>query len=306
MLDPSNQVAKRGLARLSLEHYQADADQPFDQTISQLYVEALREMRKERFVEALAKLEEGLKLNPTQIQVKRLKAEVETQALIQAGERDAAALCEAGRSLLAENSYLEAKGAFERALGVDPSADCAKQGLQAHASAAKPYASGLNEKALKLEKLGLHDQAEGLFAQVLDLFPDTKSAQEGLKRAASNSRNLKQQGKLQEEARQWYNQGVEAWEAGRLADAASAFKQVLQRQPDDKEADLALTKVQQRLDTQLSKYAQEAVRLYEKGKELEERGQLEEAHASYQKAAARDSTYGAALEAAARLEAELK
>ena len=56
--------AKAGLAKLAFESYKKDSDQPFDSSVEELYAAALREARKEHFVEAQKKLEEALSLNP--------------------------------------------------------------------------------------------------------------------------------------------------------------------------------------------------------------------------------------------------
>ncbi|HTB33865.1 MAG TPA: hypothetical protein VK842_03315, partial [bacterium] len=57
VLKPGLAEAQEGLARLQREAYHHDADQPFDQSVGDLYDAALREMRKGRLVEARQKLD---------------------------------------------------------------------------------------------------------------------------------------------------------------------------------------------------------------------------------------------------------
>ena len=139
----------------------------------------------------------------------------------------------------------------------------------------------------------------------MDLLPSNTEARKGLARCALGAREKRAAAERRTKATRWYNLGVSAWEAGRLADAAAAFKKVGKINPADKDAGLALEKVQARMDAHAGEDAREAGRLFHQGKELEKRGQLEEALGLFRKALVRDPSHADAIKSASRLEGEL-
>jgi tetratricopeptide (TPR) repeat protein len=305
-LQPAEKEASEGLARLEREAYHRDPDQPFDQSVADLYDAGMREARKSRLVEAKRKLDEALALNPMQAQVKAAIAGLAPGAQQQQAGRDAEQWVLDGQTALKESDWAKAGAAFQQALKQAPSLGAAKDGL------AQVRARGAAEaqKALKAGQEALSqshwDEAEKQFSLALAMDPEMTEAQSGKQAAQQKAVQAKSSASQRREADKLYNAGVEAWGTGDLGLAASRFRDVLKLAPGDAEAQKALSAVRRKLDERVEKDRTDAVHLVEEGRTLETRGAPEEALKRYQRALAKDPAQSEAAQAQTRLLAELK
>ena len=306
LLAPQDKEAAEGLARLEHEAYHRDADQPFDQSVADLYDAGLREARKGRLVEAKAKLDQALALNPTQPQVKDALANLTPGALEQQAGRDAEQWVLDGQSALKGEDWAKAGHAFQEALKQAPSLNAAKAGLaivKARGSEQAKRAMAAGQQALDQ---GRWDDAERQFSLALALDPDQEGAVEGKQAALNKAAKAKSRAQQSQEADKLYNAGVEAWSAGDLGLAASRFRDVLKLAPDDAEAQKALMAVRRKLDERAEKDRLDAVHLVEEARNLENRGAPEEALKRYERALVKDPSQGEAAKGKERLLAALK
>jgi tetratricopeptide (TPR) repeat protein len=305
-LRSSEKDAAEGLGRLDRELYHRDADQPFDQSVFDLYDAGMREARKGRLVEAKRKLDEALALNPTQPQVKAALAGLAPGAQQQQAGRDAEQWVVEGQTALKDNDWAKAGTAFQQALKQAPSLGAAREGL----AEVRARGSVQAQKALKAgqEALAqsLWDEAEKQFSLALAVDPELAEAQSGKQAALQKAVQAKSSASQRREADRLYNAGVEAWGSGDLGLAASRFRDVLKLAPEDAEAQKALAAVRKKLDERVEKDRADAVRLVEEGRTLETRGAPEEALKRYQRALAKDPAQAEAAQAQTRLLAEMK
>jgi tetratricopeptide (TPR) repeat protein len=305
-LRPGEKEAEAGLARLEAEAYHRDADQPFDQSVADLYEAALRESRKGRLLEARRKLEDALALNPTQPQVKAALAGLETGAQQQQEHQDAEALVLAGRQALKDHDLAAAGRAFQQALVQAPTLVSAQQGLAEVRTLGGKEARAALKKGQQALDQGDWTEAEAQFnlAQALD--PVLEDARSGLQAARAKSKKARNAAEQRREADRLYNAGVEAWSAGDLGAAAGHFREVLRVDPQDAEATAALQAVRRKLDERAEKDRLDAVRLLEEGRTLEGRGAPEQALERYGRALAKDPALAEAGQAVKRLQGELQ
>lgn len=287
-VDAAQAQALQGLETLKQEAYRRDKDQPFDQSVAELYEAGLREMRKGRMVEARRKLEDAKALNPAQPQVLQALQWVAAGAESEQGGRDAESLVLEGRRLAADGQDDKAAAAFSAALQASPGMGSAEQGLKQirQRNAAKVEAAlAQGQAGLKAKDWA---QAEQGFALALSLAPQDAAAQSGLAEARSQREGERSLASKRREADRLYNAGIEAWQASDLALAASRFRETLRVAPDDAEAAQALQGVQRKLDERAAKDRLDAAQLLKEGRTLESRGALDEASRRFERALAKD------------------
>lgn len=305
-LQPEQADALAGLKRLDEEAYVRDADQPFDKAVSDLYDQGLREMRKGRLVEARAKLEEARALNPAQPQLLRALAWVANGADEQQSGRDAESLVLEGQRRFAEGEDAKAAAAFSAALTASPGLQAAAKGLELVG------ARNLDkvEAALVKARAAVADKdwarAQQSFELALALDPAQAEAKQGLSLVKAQEAGQANAAAQRREADRLYNAGVEAWQAGDLALAATQFRETLAVSPEDKEAAQALAAVRKKLDERADKDRSDAARLLAEGRGLEDKGALDEALRRYERALAKDPALAEAAQAKAGLEKKLK
>lgn len=306
LVDPQDKEAGEGLARLGHEAYHRDADQPFDQSVADLYDAGLREARKGRLVEAKAKLDQALALNPTQPQVKDALAGLAPGALEQQAGRDAEQWVLDGQAALKAGDWATAGHAFQEALKQAPHLNAAKTGLAVVKARGSEQAKRAMDAGRQALDQGRWDDAGRQFSLALALDPEQEGAAEGKQAALNKAAKAKSRAQQSQEADRCYNAGVEAWSAGDLGLAASRFRDVLKLAPDDAEASQALNAVRRKLDERAEKDRTDAIHLVEEARNLENRGAPEEALKRYERALAKDPGQGEAAKAKERLLAELK
>ena len=305
-LQPGEKEATEGLARLEKEAYHKDADQPFDQSVADLYDAGLREARKGRLVEAKRKLDDALALNPMQPQVKALRQSLAEGAQDQQASLDAEEWVRSGQSALKEGDWGKAGAAFQQALKQAPSLSAAKEGLALVKARSGEQAQKALRSGQKALDEGRFEDAEKQFSLALAMDPELAAAQAGKQAALQRSSQAKNQASQRREADKLYNAGVEAWSAGDLGLAASRFRDVLKIDEKDPEALKALQAVRRKLDERADKDRLDASRLVEEGRTLETRGAPEEALKRYERALTKDPAQAEAAKAKERLLAELK
>ena len=305
-LQPGEKEATEGLARLEQEAYHKDADQPFDQSVADLYDACLREARKGRLVEAKRKLDDALALNPMQPQVKALRQSLAEGAQDQQANLDAEEWVHSGQSALKEGDWGKAGAAFQQALKQAPSLGAAKEGLALVKARSGEQAQKALRSGQKALDEGRWDDAEKQFSLAVAMDPELLAAQAGKQAALQRSSQAKNQASQRREADKLYNAGVEAWSAGDLGLAASRFRDVLKIDEKDPEALKALQAVRRKLDERADKDRLDASRLVEEGRTLETRGAPEEALKRYERALTKDPGQAEAAKAKERLLAELK
>jgi tetratricopeptide (TPR) repeat protein len=305
-LDPAAPGAAAGLARLEAEAYQRDPDRPFDAAVAELYTQAMREVRKGRLLEARRKLEEARVLSPLQPQVLAALERVREGAGAQQAERDAADLLNRGNERLRAGDDAAAAAAFRAALEAKPGLREAEAGLDEIRRRNEAALRVRLDRAARARAAEDWESASREWEAVLALDPVNAAAQEGLREAARRRQNRLLEAQRRREADRLYNAGVDAWQAGDLAGAATQFRLCLALLPGDVEAQRALQSVLKRLDERSAKDRRDAALLLEEGRRLEERGALEEALRSYERALAKDPALNAAAEARQKLEKRLK
>jgi tetratricopeptide (TPR) repeat protein len=266
----------------------------------------MRELRKDRMVEARRKLAEAKALNPMQAQVLRALGLVAEGAAKQQSGRDAEALVLDGQRLSAEGEDAKAAAAFAAALQASPGLKAAEEGLslvQARNAAKVQAACDKGSAAL-----GRRDwsAAEDAYTLALSLDPRHAGAQSGQAKARAAQADERGLASQRREADRLYNSGVEAWQGGNLALAASRFRETLAVAPGDAEAAKALQAVRRKLDERAEKDRQDAAALLAEGRTLEQRGALDEALRRYERAAAKDPGLAEAAKAKSSLEKKVK
>lgn len=306
LLAPADKEATEGLARVEREAYHRDSDQPFDQSVADLYDAGMREARKGRLVEAKAKLDQALALNPMQAQVKDALAALAPAAQEQQAGRDAEQWVLDGQAALKAEDWAKAGKAFQEALKQAPNLSAAQSGL----AVVKARGAAQAKRAMDAGRAALDearwDDAERQFSLALALNPEQEGAVEGKQAALNRAAKAKNRAQQSQEADKLYNAGVEAWSAGDLGLAASRFRDVLKISPEDAEAQKALVAVRRKLDERAEKDRLDAVHLVEEARNLESRGAPEEALRRYERALAKDPSQSEAAKAKERLLAELK
>lgn len=306
LLDPAQAEAREGLQRLEREAYAFDADQPFDKAVADLYHEGLREARKGRLVEARRKLDEAKALNPAQPQVLAALARVAEGAQTQQSGRDAESLVLEGQRRLAEGEDAKAAAAFSAALAASPGLRAAESGLaQVRERNAAKVGAAAEQGSAALQAQDWAGAAQR-FEYALSLDPSHSAAKQGLEQARAQQQSRRSAASQRREADRLYNAGVDAWQAGDLALAATRFREALGVSPQDAEASKALFAVRKKLEERADKDRADAGRLLEEGRTLEERGALDEALRRYQRALAKDPGLSEALQASQSLEKRLK
>jgi hypothetical protein len=305
-LKPGQPEAEEGLARLQREAYHHDPDQPFDQSVGDLYDAALREMRKGRLVEARQKLDNARSLNPVQAQVALALGWVQGQAQVQQQSRDAQSLLAEGQRRLADNSDARAAAAFSAALQAQPDLAEARQGLdlirQRNADKVQAALQQGRAAAAKQDWAG----ADRSYSLALSLSPDDADAKAGQAQAEGELDRARQAAARRKAADEAYNKGVEAWQAGDLGAAAVDFKETLRVDPQDREAAKALASVQSKLEAASDQDNAKARDLLKEGRRLEAEGALDEALKRYQRAAAADPGLSPAAQARDDLQKRMK
>ena len=305
-LVPTQDEAVAGLKRMDQEAYKRDADQPFDQSVADLYDAGLREMRKGRLLEARHKLEDAKALNPAQAQVLRALGMVAAGAADQKQGRDAESLVLDGQRFAADGEDAKAAAAFAAALQASPGLQAAEQGLtlvQGRNSAKVQAACAKGAAALQRKDW---DAAEQAYSLALSLDPRHQGAKDGHEQAKAHLADQRGLASRRRDADRLYNSGVEAWQGGDLAMAASRFRETLTVAPDDVEATKALQAVRRKLDERAGKDRTDAAALLAEGRTLEQRGALDEALQRYGRAFAKDPGLAEAAEAKSSLEKKVK
>jgi hypothetical protein len=305
-LKPGLVEAEEGLQRLQREAYHHDPDQPFDQSVGDLYDAALREMRKGRLVEARQKLENARSLNPVQGQVLQAMGWIQGQASVQQQSRDAQSYLAEGQRRLADGSDIKAAAAFSAALQAQPDLAEARQGLDLvrkrnHDKVQAALAQGRAAAAKK--DWAAADKAYGL---ALSLAPEDAEAKAGQSQADGELEDARQAAARRKAADQSYNNGVEAWQAGDLGAAAVDFRETLRVDPQDQEAAKALASVQAKLEASSDQDRAKARSLLAEGRRLETEGALDEALKRYQRSAAADPGLTPAAQALDSLQKRMK
>ncbi len=298
LLDQGNAEATEGLARMAAEKYRGDPDQPFDSSVHEFYDAALREARKDRFVEAQKKLENALALNPTQEQCKALLARIRSGAFVQ---RDDAAMAQGlqdAQDAMSARDWIKARLALEKASKTRPEdpgllkAWGEWKALILHdIQEAKDLAAKAPDETLRVKK----------YKEVLAIDPQDAEAREELEDAELRQRSSRSEARSQKRADSFYAKGMDAWQAGRLADAADFFKRSLAIRPGDPETQKALEGLRAKLAGQAEKDAASSAALMVTARDLEAKGNLKEASDAYERAAAKDGGNAEARESAARL-----
>jgi Tfp pilus assembly protein PilF len=305
-LKPGLAEAEEGLARLQREAYHHDPDQPFDQSVGDLYDAALREMRKGRLVEARQKLENARALNPVQAQVLQAMGWIQGQASVQQQSRDAQSLLAEGQRRLADGSDAKAAAAFSAALQAQPDLAEARKGLEEirKRNSDKVQAALAQGRAAVAKKDWA--AADKAYSLALSLAPEDADAKAGQSQASAELENARQAAARRKAADLSYNNGVEAWQAGDLGAAAVDFRETLRADPQDQEAAKALASVQAKLEASVDQDRAKARGLLAEGRRLETEGALEEALKRYQRAAAADPGLTPAAQALDSLQKRMK
>ena len=305
-LKPGLAEAEEGLARLQREAYHHDPDQPFDQSVGDLYDAALREMRKGRQVEARQKLENARSLNPVQAQVLQAMGWIQGQASVQQQSRDAQSYLAEGQRRLADGSDAKAAAAFSAALQAQPDLAEARRGLEEirKRNNDKVQAALAQGRAAVAKKDWA--AADRAYSLALSLAPEDADAKAGQSQAGGELENARQAAVRRKAADQAYNNGVEAWQAGDLGAAAVDFRDTLRVDPQDKEAAKALASVQAKLEASSDQDRARARSLLAEGRKLETQGALDEALKRYQRAAAADPGLTPAAQALDSLQKRMK
>jgi Tfp pilus assembly protein PilF len=305
-LRPGQPEAVEGLARLQREAYHHDPDQPFDQSVGDLYDAALREMRKGRLVEARQKLDNARSLNPVQAQVIQALGWIQGQAQVQQQGRDAESLLAEGQRRLADHSDAKAAAAFSAALQAQPGLAEARQGLdEIRRRNADKVQAALAQGAAAAAKKDW-PAADQSYSLALSLSPDDPAAKAGQALAEGELEKARQASVRRKAADEAYNHGVEAWQAGDLGAAAVDFKETLRVDPQDAEAAKALASVQAKLEASSDLDRAKARDLLKEGRRLETEGALDEALKRYERAAAADPGLTPAAQALDGLQKRMK
>jgi tetratricopeptide (TPR) repeat protein len=303
---PDQAEALAGLKRLDDEAYHRDADQPFDHAVADLYEAALREVRKGRLVEARKKLEEARALNPAQPQLLRALGWVAAGAEQEQAGRDAQSLVLEGQRRAAEGEDAKAAAAFSAALQASPGLQAAQAGLDQVRERNRGKVEALLKKAASASASGDWSGTAQAAELALALDPANTAAKESLAQAKAKQAGQRDAAAQRREADRLYNGGVEAWQAGDLALAASRFRETLTVSPEDKEAAQALQAVQRKLEERADKDRADAAQLLKEGRRYEGLGALEQALQAYERALAKDPALAEAAEAKSGLEKRLK
>jgi tetratricopeptide (TPR) repeat protein len=304
-LVPGNAEARAGLQRIEDEAYRHDADQPFDRAVADLYEEGMREMRKGRLVEARRKFDEAKALNPAQPQLLRALGAVAEGAQRQQGSRDAASLVLEGQRHAAAQDDAKAAAAFSAALEASPGLQAAQAGLDQVRRRNRQRVAGAIKQGEQALQSRAWDAAQRHFELALSLDPAEPQARQGLALARARQQSLRSAAAQRREADAHYNAGVDAWQAGDLAQAAVRFRDALAVLPEDAEAAKALAAVRKKLEERADKDRQDAVRLLDEGRTLEGRGALDEALRRYERALAKDPGLAPAADARQGLQQRL-
>ena len=298
-LRPDQAEARQGLDRLRTEAFHHDPDQPFDKSVGDLYDAALREMRKGRLVEARQRLDDALALNPVQTQVQQALGWVEAGAQAQQGGRDAKAWLAEGRRLAGAGEDAKAAAALKSALDEEPGLAEAQALLGQVTLRNQAKVASLLKRAGAAAKAQDWAGAEQAYGLALGLDPRNEAALAG-REAARRARDGRRS------ADSLYNQGVDAWQAGDLAGAASRVREALRVQPGDAESAKALEAVQSKLEQHSEQGRRLAAADLADATRLEGSGALDQALRLYQRAATADPGLAPAAEGARRLEKRMK
>ena len=274
--------------------------------MADLYDAGQRQARKGHLVEAKKKFDEALALNPTQAQVKAAVLALAHGAQQQQAGRDAEQWVLDGQAALKVSDWAKAGAAFQQALAQAPDLKSAREGLievRTRGSLQAHKALKAGQDALALNRW---DEAEKQFSLALAMDPDLTEAHSGKQTALQKASQAKNKAGQRREADRLYNAGVEAWGSGDLGLAASRFREVLNLDADDPEAQKALQSVRRKLDERVEKDRVDGARLVEEGRTLETRGAPEEALKRYERALIKDPAQAEAAKAKERLLVELK
>jgi tetratricopeptide (TPR) repeat protein len=304
-VDPSSAEAEDWLAKVQSERFQHDADQPFDSAVADIFEAALKLARQGRADDAVQKLCEALKLNPSQPQVLEQMERLKGQASEQRKARSAAELCQRGAKAMAAGDLVEAFSDYQQAVAAAPKDPVARGGLDAVRGKAQPLALARCKAGSQALAQGKPEAALIAFRQAADLDPELEQARQGLQRARSLAEGQERSQAQGQDLKALLGQGRQALAAEDADQAERSFSKALALEPGSAEASRGLEKARQMIKGRQSQDRQAAAELMAQASRLEEQGALEEALALAQKALARDPQCAGAKELASRLTSQL-
>lgn len=200
--------------------------------------------------------------------------------------------------------------------------------------ASRPYdgiVAGLYAEALRDREAGRFTQAAEKLSQALGLSPGqpqiSRLLAEMTRRSASQPKQLSAQelvlqgeallaskklgdqaalSRRQEQARQWYNRGVDAWQSGEDFKARRHFARALKLKPRDPDTLQAIRKIDQKLADQKKGRQKEVGGLIKEARRLEGLGALEQALKLWDKVLFIDAGNPAALQARENLARQVR
>lgn len=305
-LDPQNQSALAGLQKLQTEIYLARSDAPFDATVGTLFREGLRELRQERWAEAELKLNEALRLNPEQDQVKAFLAVARSSR--QQADRAANLKQIKSQALAAEqgSDWSRSLKHWREALKLAPADAEAASGTARALAQLAPWIEAQLTKGEKAMAQHQWSQAEAVFAEVLAVSPDTTQAQAGLAACQKARSAAAQHVQARATSSQWFDQGALCYREGDLGGAVSAWTAACAANPKDTESQEWLARAQKELAQAAVRDRKRAEARYADGLAAYQRGELDAAVAAWKEALVLDPAHEKARANLTRVQAELK
>ncbi len=281
-LDPGQDLARAGLARLAEEVYQEDADRPFDHMTRELYQEGLRAYRLQAWAQAEVKLAEAAKLNPGQPQVKqyleRTRHELEQVRAREQGSR----LAEQARQAETAGDWFAAYGLWTRAGALTPPPAAAAEGQRRTQPKAEDLARKILKQAAQDLRQGRIPAAQAAYARVLTAFPQEPEAVRGAAQARAALQSRGREEKAKSETRQFVQSGETCYRQGDYAGAQRAWEKAAAADPGNPELRQLVERARRQQAEVTAQNRRRAQARYEDGLAAYQRGELDEALAAWQ------------------------
>lgn len=276
-LDPVNQGARQGMARLEDETYRKDLERSFDLMTEDLYEQGMHHFRKEDWESAFTKLSEAGNLNADQPQVKKYLERTHQEVQRVLNVQTVGQLVRDAKAAEEKKSWLAANRLWGKVVALDSSHTAALAGVKRSQMQLEKWSEQEIRKAKKAYKSGKYTSALAAYQRVLGVFSKHLRARQGKKQALAARQQGTQAATQKTQAEKKFNQGVVHYRQGRLDQAITLWEQAVAQDPNDKEYQEWFIRAKKEKAGAVEQNKQQAQITYQDGLAAYQRGELNKA-----------------------------
>jgi tetratricopeptide (TPR) repeat protein len=277
-MDKGNTTAAMMIASMEAEIFDMDDSKPFQSIVKEMYEQGMAFYRRDMQKDAVSKFKKAYETDPTNAQVKKYLEISEEKLSASTDEENCGNILDRADKLRMDGDIKHSRELYEKILSILPSNKKAAFCIQEYKDKSRTildeakteYAAGKIQESLELAEKSVDADPLNDDAAILE------------KELLMKTAELKLRDREKKRSTALYNKGVTFYSKGEYEKAITAWKSVLDIDPDDKEAGMNIDRARQKLKDNSEKSGDETAKAVAQAFELRQQGRLEESKNMYE------------------------